>query len=250
MLENLLKEYFPFSVRKLVERKGLGISDYGRKFSFWNEEVLFDYLKKYYFRRTLHDVLFLKILTAEKARFLYEKWGNNVPKYLKVMEEASIIICNNDFCKAKFSVSFLGSLLEWLIGKFLSDELRLETLINVRLKGFENGGDIDVISRLETKLIMIECKESPPNNIPFGELKHICARMKKFKPDIFIFAIDTTLSIKRNIIDNLSKICEARFSRLKEGVYGAGGYFFIVNAKRDLLQNISFAITEGINELR
>ncbi len=250
LLENLLKEYFPFSIEKLVKRKGFEISGHGRKISFPNEEMFFAYLKKYYFRRVLKDTLFFKKLDSEKVRLLSEKWGKEVSNYLRIMEQSGIIIRNGKYFTTKFSESFSGSLLEWLIGKFLEKEIGLETFVNVRLKGFEHGGDIDIISRLETNLIMIECKESPPNNVPFSELQCICKRANKFNPDIFIFAIDTTLSIKRNIIDNLEKICGTHFLRIKEGVYRGGSSFFIVNTKRDLLQNIFFAIKEGANGIR
>jgi len=195
-------------------------------------------------------VLFLKTVDKKHIDLLIKKWGTGVPDYLLFMERLGIITKKNRVYIANFPISFIGNLLEWLIGKFLSEELHLETLINVRLKGFENGGDIDIISRIETKLVMIECKESPPNNVPFTELKHICERVNTFKPDIFIFAIDTTLSIKRNITDNLEKICKTNFIKLREGVYKNSATFFVVSSKRDLLQNISFAIIEGTNELR
>ncbi len=195
-------------------------------------------------------MLFLKTVDKKHIDLLIKKWGTGVPDYLLFMERLGIITKKNGVYIANFPISFIGNLLEWLIGKFLSEELHLETLINVRLKGFENGGDIDIISRIETKLVMIECKESPPNNVPFTELKHICERVNTFKPDIFIFAIDTTLSIKRNITDNLEKICKTNFIKLREGVYKNSTTFFVVSSKRDLLQNISFAIIEGTNELR
>ncbi len=195
-------------------------------------------------------MLFLKTVDKKHIDLLIKKWGTGVPDYLLFMERLGIITKKNGVYIANFPISLIGNLLEWLIGKFLSEELHLETLINVRLKGFENGGDIDIISRIETKLVMIECKESPPNNVPFTELKHICERVNTFKPDIFIFAIDTTLSIKRNITDNLEKICKTNFIKLREGVYKNSATFFVVSSKRDLLQNISFAIIEGTNELR
>ncbi|MEA3313677.1 MAG: hypothetical protein U9Q18_04805, partial [Caldisericota bacterium] len=103
-------------------------------------------------------------------------------------------------------------------------------------------GDIDVVARVGTKLVMIECKESPPNNISVGELKSILDRVNYLKPDSFILLIDTTLSIKRNILDNIKWILHDEPQRYREGVYRVKGNYYIVTAKRNILQNLAVAI--------
>jgi hypothetical protein len=247
IIESLLTEYFPFSIDKLLEQRQLKVVRENREIPVEDKKLLYKNLKSYHFRRVLHDVLFLKEIDSKKEELLSQKWGSNVKKYLKTIKELDIVSKEKDHLKSNFSVSFMGNLLEWFIGKYLEEELHLETIINVRLKNFKEGGDVDVLSRIGTKFIMIESKESPPNNIPVSELKSIVKRAKILKPDLFILAIDTTLSIQRNIIDNLKWILKIGPQRVKEGVYKAKKNFFIINAKRDLLQNIEFCVKEGIN---
>ncbi len=249
-LESLLKEYFPLSIKKLLQRKGLRIVREDKDVPVENKTLLFASLKSYYFRRVLHDVMFLETVKHKEKSLLIEKWGNNVPNYLEILKELDLVSAKGNTLKSNFSVFFMGKLLEWFIGQYLKENLHLETIINVRLKNFQEGGDIDVLSRIGTKLIMIESKESPPNNIPVSELKAISKRIEALKPDLFILAIDTTLSIKRNIIDNLRWIVKAEPIKVKEGIYKAKKSFFIVTAKRNLLQNIAFCISEAANGIR
>jgi len=244
-MENLLSEYFPLSIEKILERKGLKIARSDRDIPVFDREKLYLQFKSYYFRRTLHDLLFLKKIDQNSRGLIVKKWGKNVDSYLDVASKLGIIRFENNIYIAQYPVSFMGILLEWFIGKFLREELNLETVINVRLKNLPEGGDIDILSRIGKNIVMIECKESPPNNIPVSELKAIRERVKILKPDIFLLAIDTTLSIKRNIVDNLQWILKSEIVRVKEGVYKASNNFFIVTAKRDLLQNIAFCITEA-----
>ncbi|MCD6426976.1 MAG: hypothetical protein J7L03_02575 [Caldisericaceae bacterium] len=249
-MENLLEEYFPFSLQKLVEKRGIKISSYGREIPLSHKENLFELLKSYYFRRVLHDVLSLGELDKGKIGILEEKWGKNVDKYLRSMKRIGIIEKRENIYNSRFPPSFVGNLFEWFVGEFLSQELHLETMVNVRLKEFKNGGDIDILSRVGVSLIMMECKESPPNNVPFPELKSVTERVLNLKPELFIFVIDTTLSVERNITNNFSHILGTEFVKVKEGVYKGGKSFFVVTAKRNLLQNISFAITKGTNGMQ
>ena len=250
LLENLLKEYFPLSIDKLLERKGLKVVRENRDISISNKKELYENFKSYYFRRVLHDTLFLENIDEKNKKLLSKKWGENVEQYLEILEKSGIVSTERGIFKSNFSVSFMGNLLEWFIGKFMEEELHLETITNVHLKNFREGGDIDILSRIGTKLIMIESKESPPNNIPVSELKAISKRIDVLKADLFLLAIDTTLSVKRNIIDNLRWIAKVEPEKIKEGVYKAKDNFFIVTAKRNLLQNIAFCISEGINGIR
>ncbi len=249
-LESLLEEYFPLSIEKILQRKNLKIVRKNRDIPIKNKMLLFTKLKSYYFRRVLHDVMFLETVGNEEKTLLIKKWGDEVSNYLKTMKNLDLVSEKNNVLKSNFSVSFMGDLLEWFIGKYLKEELHIETIINVHLKNLRDGGDIDVLSRIGTKIIMIECKESPPNNISASELKTISKRIETLKPDLFILLIDTTLSIKRNIIDNLRWILKTQPEKIREGVHKVKGDFFIATAKRNLLQNTVICITEGINGIR
>ncbi len=253
LLEDMLKEYLPLSINKLLEMRGFNVirkEDNLDLIEKKEQELLYVSLKSYYFRRVLRDILFVKKIGAEEKELIEEKWGKITENYIDKIEVLGIVKKERDTLVAQIPLGYTGTILEWFIGKYLKEELGLETILDVKLKNLESGGDIDILSRIGTNLIAIECKESPPNNVPVSELKSITNRVNFIKPDVFILLIDTTLSIKKNILDNLMWITKTKSKRLKEGVYTFGAGKFVVTAKRDLLQNIAFCISEGTNGIR
>ncbi|MCD6106925.1 MAG: hypothetical protein J7J57_01780 [Caldisericaceae bacterium] len=207
-----------------------------------DQDFFYSLLKSYYFRRVLRDVLFIQKISEADKNLIREKWGKVTDEYIAKIEELGILRKKNGLLIAQFSLSDMGTIFEWFIAKYLSEELSLETMVDVKLKNLEFGGDIDVVARVGTKLIMIECKESPPNNISVAELKSILDRVNYLKPDGFILLIDTTLSIKRNILDNIKWILQDEPQKCREGVFKVKGNYYIITAKRNILQNLAVAI--------
>ncbi len=249
-MEHLLDAYFPFSIEKLLEIRGLKVVRTTERKHFFDEDYLFELFKSYYFRRILHDVLTLEVIDSKAIEKLSKKWCDSVTKEFELISRLGFAKKTKDsIFISNYPVSYLGELLEWFIGKFLGDILHLEVMTGARIGGLDNGGDVDVLSRIGTKLITIECKESPPNNVPVSEMQAMLFRKAKIKPDIFIFLIDTTLSVKRNILDNLEWITKSKYRRIHEGIYKFDNNLFVINAKRSLLRNLEIAIREGINEL-
>ncbi len=207
-----------------------------------DQDFFYSLLKSYYFRRVLRDVLFIQKISVADKNLLKEKWGKVTDEYIAKIEKFGLLLKKNGLLIAQFSLSDMGTIFEWFIAKYLSEDLNLETMTDVKLKNLEFGGDIDVIARVGTKLVMIECKESPPNNISVGELKSILDRVNYLKPDSFILLIDTTLSIKRNILDNIEWILHDEPQRCREGVYRVKDNYYIITAKRNILQNLAVVI--------
>ncbi len=249
-MEYLLNAYLPFSIENLLEVRGLKVVRIAEKKYFYDEDYLFELFKSYYFRRIFHDILTLEVIDGKAIEKLSKKWGDSVTKELKLLTMLKFVRrTKEDTFVSNYPVSYLGELLEWFVGKFLGDVLHLEVMMGVKMSGLDNGGDVDLLSRIGTKLIAIECKESPPNNVPVSEMQAILFRKTKIKPDIFIFLIDTTLSVKRNILDNLMWITRSKYRKIHQGVYEFDDKLFIVSAKRSLLRNLEVAIREGINGL-
>lgn len=244
-LEDMLKEYLPLSIDKLLKMRGFDVI---RKENNLNlikkekQEFFYASLKSYYFRRVLRDVLFIKEIGKREKELIEQKWGKVTEDYIDKIKALGILKKEKDTLVAQIPLGYMGTILEWFICKYLEEELGLEVMLDVKIKNLESGGDIDILSRIGTNLIAIECKESPPNNVPVSELKSIVDRVNFIKPDIFILLIDTTLSIKKNILDNLAWITKTKPKRLKEGVYTFGTEKFIITAKRGLLQNTAYVL--------
>jgi hypothetical protein len=243
-LERIVNKYFPFSIDTILKEKGYEIIKEGdfKSFDFSKDEVFFQNLKSYFFRRTIIDVFKLGEIDEDKLKTLEAKWGASVVDYLPLLEESKIIKKVGNKFKPNYAFDYSGVILEWFIAKSLKESFGLESKFAVKLKNLKSGGDIDVIARVGSNIVLMECKESPPNNIPVSELKSIVKRIESFKPDFFVFIVDTTLSIKRNIIDNISWIAKLSPENLKLGVYRFGENFFVINAKRDLIKNLEFVI--------
>jgi hypothetical protein len=208
-------------------------------------QKLYEQLLSYYFRRFLGDTLNMREVDEERMRLLTSKWGKDSLDFMQKIVDIGIAQETHPGYKANISVNDYGVIFEWFIAQFFNKTLKLETAFEAHFKNLKDGGDIDVIASDKLDLIMIECKESPPNNVPVSEIKTILERVKQIDPDIFILIIDTTLSIERNIIDNIKWIAHTTPIRLREGVYRFDDNNFIVTAKRELLKNVSYAIKEA-----
>lgn len=243
-LEKIIDMHFPFSIEGILREKGYEIIREGNPDLFKGNEGVkfFQNLKSYFFRRTTIDILRLREIDEEQYKALMEKWGGSAVEYVKILKRTGIIKEFQKKLKANYSFEYSGVILEWFIAKAIKELLGMESKFAVKLKNLRLGGDIDVIARSGSKLIMIECKESPPNNVPVSELKAITKRVEALKPDYFIFVLDTTLSLKRNIIDNLSWITKSNPLYVKIGVYKFGENLFVINAKRDLIKNLIYVV--------
>jgi len=117
------------------------------------------------------------------------------------------------------------------IAKYLRDKFGFDYMLNVKLRDFKGGGDIDILLKKGLSLYSVEIKESPPNNISFTELKLILKRYNELEPDYFFLLIDTTLSVKRNIVDNFKRLLNIPEKRLREGVIEFTPQFYVITAK-------------------
>lgn len=201
-------------------------------------EGVFNALKSYHVRRFLNDISSLKSCTELELQSLKEKWEIREDVFEVLLSEG-LLKWDNGRYVLKNSVS---QLFEMLIAHFLKVEFGIDSLINVKLKNLKRGGDVDILGKYKTNLLMIEVKESPPNNISLTELKLLIERYKIIDPDLFILVIDTTLSIKRNILDHLYSILKKEPEMLRVSVYKVSENAYVVTAKRDLFSNIKFVI--------
>lgn len=199
-------------------------------------------LYNYHFRRVLGDAINYGKLGSEEISKIKRRWGQSCEKHLKTMEELGIIENKNGLLVSSVSVSDFGNVLQWFIGEVIKENFDADVLIDVKIANFEKGGDIDLLCSLGLNLLMLECKGSPPNNISVSEIKSIIKRKEIVDPEIFILVIDTTLSIKRNILDNIKWITKSNPERVREGVYKFGLSNFIVTAKRDLIKNLLYIL--------
>jgi hypothetical protein len=94
----------------------------------------------------------------------------------------------------------LGPTLEWFMAEVFRKEFSCPALYGLRCKGTRCGGDFDVVSAMESRLIYMEVKSSPPKNIEGGEVHEFFGRLEDLQPHLAFFFVDTELRLKDKIV--------------------------------------------------
>jgi hypothetical protein len=215
----------------------------------------FELLGSYYFRRILSDIIKKKEFNEDFVYKLEEKWGEKaVKKYLPYILKYEIITKqNNKYISNYYDIDNFGDTLEWYIVKILLKDFSTPSISNVRIKGLSIGGDFDIFFLLLGKISYLEIKSSPPNNISIEEIENFIKRVDIINPYVSILFIDTTLNIKRNIIDNM-KFLLKRVNRefyeknIRNGFYKVSKGIYVFNSKRSFKISFSYVLEDLIKE--
>jgi len=217
----------------------------------------FELLGSYYFRRVLSDMIKKKEFDESFVDKLKEKWGEKaVKKYLPYIMKYEIIIKKYDrYISNYYDIDNFGDTLEWYIVKILLNEFSIPSISNVKIKGLSTGGDFDIFFLLLGKLSYLEIKSSPPNNISIEEIENFIKRVDTINPSVSILFIDTTLNIKRNIIDNMKfllKRVNREFSEqvIRNGFYKVSKGIYVFNSKRSFKISFNYVLDDLIKEER
>lgn len=223
-----------------------------------NEKFIDEYfenLNSYYFRRIVSDMIKKKEFDENFIEKLKEKWGEKaIKKYLPLVIKYEIIYKSDNVYHSNYKdIDNFGDTLEWYIEKILLKEFSIPSISNVKLKSLSTGGDFDIFFLLLGKLSYLEIKSSPPNNISIEELENFIKRVDAVNPSYTIFFIDTTLNIKRNIIDNmkflLKRVRRDFFGKLiRNGFYKVSNGFYVFNSKRSFKNSFCYVIEDLVKE--
>ncbi len=221
-------------------------------------EEYFSFLGHYRFRRLLSDIIHSHNNGLIDLKKLFSRWNlEEIGEYWNLLLKTEIVKCIDKYYYFSYpSIDNFGETIEWYISELLIKEFKIPSLWGIKIKEIRGGGDFDILGILEDKLIYIECKTSPPNNVRLRELWEFLRRREELKPKITIFFIDTTLKIERNIINNMKSLLDKRFSKeleknilkLKEGVYSFDKKLYIMQSKGDLIRNLQIIFRDFLDE--
>jgi len=239
----LIKDNLPEVVLAL-KRRGIKIVSYNDVNELilpepLSPDNLVEYLRllnHYYFRKVMSE--YFETLKGKSAGRLITN-----PLYSRYLERMKKLGINNyKNCQKSFGVT-----LEWFIAYSLEKEYGISSIWKTKLN-IVRGGDFDVIAFLEGKIIYIECKSSPPQNISIEEIKRFIKRLSALKPSAALLYIDTTLKIERNIVNNIIELLKPIKSllKLKEGVYRINSNTYISSSERNLISNLGTVIKDII----
>src|SRR5437764_254695 len=142
-----------------------------------------------------------------------------------------------------------GSTLEWYVARELRRRLGCDVATGVKFRAPGLGGDLDVIAALEGKLIYLELKSSPPKHLTPGEVAAFFARVRRLRPDVAVFAMDTSLRLSDRVLPLLTAGLDPKCApprRIERDLWMLTPHLYAVSAKADLVANICRVVGEGL----
>jgi hypothetical protein len=147
-----------------------------------------------------------------------------------------------------------GPTLEWFIAEMFKREFASSALYGVSMKKTPSGGDYDVIASWNRRLVYVEVKSSPPKGVELSEVKTFFSRIDDLLPELAIFFNDTQLRMKDKLVVMFEQELERRYGgeskthhpvvRLVEELFHIGHRIFIVNSKKDVVENFHICLKD------
>ncbi len=201
-------------------------------------------LKKYSFRLFLRDVIkHQDFFTLEKVTKYATKQVSS--GYLDFLLKAKIAESyRKGYRLKKRPVKSFGETLEWFVSRLIKNDFQAETVWGVKFKRPKIGGDYDLIAKMDSSLLYMEIKSSPPKQIQNREITGFLNRVEDLSPDISIFFVDTELRMKDKIVPMFKDELMQRYKksiaidRIIKELFHINRKIFIINAKDSIATNI------------
>ena len=206
-------------------------------------------LKKYSFRLFLRDVIKHQNSFAleQVTRFATKKVAAG---YLDFLLTSGIVESySGRFRLVKRPLKSFGETLEWFVAGLLRDDFQTEAVWGVKFKRPKIGGDYDVIAKLDSSLLYMEIKSSPPRQIFDRGITAFLDRIEELSPEISIFFMDTELRMKDKIVPMFEEELYRRYKkrvpvkRIVKELFHINKKIFIINAKGGISSNINTVLT-------
>lgn len=216
--------------------------------------AFFDHLKKYSFRIFLRDVIKHQNFFTIKEVTKYATKEVSI-KYLNSLLRAKIVEqYEKGFRLKKRPVKSFGETLEWFVAKLVKNEFQAETTWGVKFKRPYVGGDYDLLAKVDSSLLYMEVKSSPPKQIHDREITAFLNRVEDLAPDISLFFVDTELRMKDKIVPMFESELKKRYGkpvpveRIIKELFHINKKIFIINSKGGIPANIGTVLTFILHE--
>jgi hypothetical protein len=147
-----------------------------------------------------------------------------------------------------------GPTLEWFVAEMLKREFASPALYGVSVKETASGGDYDVITAWNNRLVYVEVKSSPPKGIEISEISTFFSRLDDLLPDLAILFNDTQLRMKDKLVVMFEEELGRRYGResralypverLIEELFHVRHHIFILNSKKDVVGNFHVSLKD------
>jgi hypothetical protein len=229
--------------------------------SHFYKNRFYEMMKKYSFRLVLRDMI--KYQDGFRIQDLTHYCSFRVVQgYCHLLCEMGAII-KNGRGKYRTCVSPLhsfGSTLEWFIAEVFKKEFVSPAMYGVSVKKTPSGGDYDVIASWNQRLVYVEAKSSPPKGVELNEISSFFSRMDDILPEVAFFFNDTQLRMKDKLVVMFEEELEKRYGRNSKTLYPVErligelfhvqNHIFIVNSKKDVLENFQYCLKHYLRYVR
>lgn len=208
-------------------------------------ETFYEQLKRYSFRLFLRDIIKHQVAFSREdvARYSTEEVTSD---YIDFLLDAGIVECSgqNTYRLRKIPVRSFGTTLEWFVAKLIRDDFGIQTVWGVKFRRARVGGDYDIIGKIDSGLLYMEVKSSPPKQIYDREISSFLNRAEDLAPMISLFFVDTELRMKDKIVPMFEEALFLRhqriipITRLVKELFQIGKKIYIINAKGGISTNI------------
>ena len=201
-------------------------------------------LKRYSFRLFIRDVIkHQNFFTLENVTRY--STVNVTQQYIDYLLRTGVIeIFRSGYRTKKRPIKSFGETLEWFIAELIKREFEAEVLWGVKFKRPKVGGDYDIIAKIESSIIYMEIKSSPPKQIYDKEIAAFLDRVEDLSPAISIFLVDTELRMKDKIVPMFEAELQRRYTkpapvaRIERELFHIDRRIFIINSKENIESNI------------
>lgn len=206
----------------------------------------YEKLKKYSFRLFLRDVIkHQELFTIEDVtKYATREVTQGYINFLIKAGLVSILQIGKAYRLIRRPIKSFGETLEWFMAKLIEEEFGAEAIWGVKFKRPEVGGDYDLVAKIDSSLLYMEIKSSPPKQIYDKEIKAFLDRVIDLLPEISIFFMDTELRMKDKIVPMFEAELRRRYKKLipvervEKELFHINKEVFIINSKESIGANL------------
>ena len=206
--------------------------------------IFYKKLKKYSFRLFLRDVIkHQNFFTIDKvARYATKEITS---QYIDFLLKANLTESTaKGYRLKKRPIKSFGETLEWFVARLIEKEFESETIWGVKFKRPKVGGDYDLIAKIDSSILYMEIKSSPPKQIYDKEIAAFLNRVEDLSPEVSIFFMDTELRMKDKIVPMFEAELQRHYKksvsveRIVKELFHINKKIFIINSKDSITANI------------
>ena len=172
--------------------------------------------------------------------------------YIRFMVEIGLVepLGKEIFRLIRRPIRSFGVTLEWLLAEIFKSDFGVEAIWGVKFRRPGVGGDYDLLAKINSSLLYMEIKSSPPKQVYAKEVAAYLDRVADLNPKISIFFMDTELRMKDKIVPMFEDELLLKYPnppevrRMEKELFSIENKIFIMNAARSIRGNIERILIE------